>query len=169
MRQRPSPRPTRAADIDHAYPLYGPDHGYDRVLPAAAGADVVCVYGINVGSGVNSTLGCRIVVVGGSPTGALDSVHTSPGSVQVTGWAIDPDTSATDMVHVYIDDAASVISAGGARPDIGQAFPLYGPNHGYSDSIPASAGVHRVCAYGINVVGAGGNTTLGCHTVGVPG
>lgn len=160
-----SPRP----DINQAYPLYGPNHGYDLVASAAAGPHLVCVYGINVGSGASSTLGCRLVVVGGSPVGALDAVLTSPGAVQVRGWAIDRDSAAADTVHVYIDDAASAISAGGPRPDIGLAYPLYGANHGYSASIPAGAGVHRVCAYGINVVGPGVNTTLGCATVSVPG
>ena len=86
----------------------------------------------------------------------------------MSGWVIDPDTAAAGTVHVYVDGVATAISAGGTRPDIGAAFPLYGPGHGFEASVPAPAGVHRVCAYGINVAGAGTNTTLRCHTVGVP-
>ncbi len=131
----------------------------------------MCVYGINVGAGANGTLGCRVVVVGGSPTGALDSVHTSPGSVQVTGWAIDPDTAGTDTVHIYIDGVAIVIPGGRRAPRHRAGVPalradprLQRLDAGERPACTASA------SYGINVAGVRrANTTLGCHTVGVPG
>jgi hypothetical protein len=157
-------------DIGHAYPLYGVTHGYDATVPAAPGSHLVCAYGINVsGPGANTTLGCRFAVVGGAPFGALDSVHTSPGTIDVAGWAIDRDTAGPDTVHVYVDAVPTVLTAGDPRPDIATAYPLYGGDHGYSAAIAATAGVHRVCAYGIDVLGPGANSTLGCRTVGVPG
>jgi hypothetical protein len=156
-------------DIGKAFPLYGANHGYDHVVTAAPGGHLVCVYGINgSGPGANSTLGCRFAMVGGSPFGALDPVHTSPGTISVAGWAIDRDTTGPDTVHVYVDSAATVLSASAPRPDLATAFPLYGSDHGYTASIPAAAGVHRVCAYGIDVASPGANSTLGCRTVGVP-
>ncbi len=156
-------------DVGKAFPLYGANHGYDRVLGAAPGGHLVCAYGINVsGPGANSTLGCRFAMVGGSPFGALDTVHTSPGTISVSGWAIDRDTGGPDTVHVYVDSVPTVLSANVRRPDLASAFPLYGSDHGFTASIPAAAGVHRVCAYGIDVASPGANSTLGCHTVGVP-
>jgi hypothetical protein len=156
-------------DIAKAFPLYGANHGYDHVVNAGPGGHLVCVYGINVsGPGANSTLGCRFAMVGGSPFGALDTVHTSPGTISVAGWAIDRDTAGPDTVHVYVDAVPTVLSASAPRPDLAASVPLYGSDHGFVGSIPAGAGVHRVCAYGIDVAGPGASSTLGCRTVGVP-
>ena len=130
----------------------------------------MCVYGINTaGPGANSTVECRLIYVGGSPVGAVDAIRTGPGSIQVKGWVIDRDASRPGTVHVYIDSAATAVTAGESRPDIGSAYPLYGPEHGFNRTIPASPGAHRVCVYGINVVGAGSNTTLVCRFVTVGG
>ena len=49
-----------------AYPSFGDRHGYAVSVPARAGINVVCVYGINVGAGSNRLVGCRDVSVGGS-------------------------------------------------------------------------------------------------------
>jgi len=159
------PRP----DIGRQFPLYGPNHGFDKVIPVSSGVHGVCLYGIDVsGPGDNSTLGCRIVTVGGSPFGSLDNVRTSPGQVRVTGWVIDRDTALPGTVHVYVDGIPTAVTAAGSRPDIGSGFPLYGAEHGYDASITTSPGAHRVCAYGINTHGPGSNTTLGCRNVVVP-
>jgi hypothetical protein len=156
-------------DIGRAYPLYGPNHGYDRVIPASPGPHRVCVYGIDMsGPGGNSTLGCRTVVVGGAPFGALDAARAVPGGIRVTGWEIDPDTAAPGRVHVYVDRQATSVTAGNPRGDIAAAYPLYGADHGYDVTIPATPGTHGVCAYGVNSAGGGGNTTLGCRLVTVP-
>jgi hypothetical protein len=83
----------------------------------------------------------------------------------VSGWAIDPDTMAAIQVHTYIDgQGAGGTIAGVSRPDLLGPFPLYGADHGYSVSYPASPGPHTVCTYGINV-GAGSNVLLGCAAV----
>lgn len=156
-------------DVVKLYPLYGPNHGYDKLIPASPGVHGVCLYGIDVsGPGGNTTLGCRIVTVGGAPFGSLDTVRTGPGQVRVTGWVIDRDSALPGTVHVYIDGNPTAISAAGTRDDIGHAFPLYGAGHGFDSTITTTPGVHTVCAYGINVKGPGGNTTLGCRAVTVP-
>ena len=62
-------------DVAAAFPGYGPSHGYAASFGASPGAHTVCAYGINVGAGANSLLGCRTVTVtGGSPIGSLDAV-----------------------------------------------------------------------------------------------
>lgn len=157
-------------DVGATFPGAGNAHGFEALVPAPSGSHQLCIYGINISSpGTNSTLGCRTIVVGGSPIGSVDVVRTGPGSIQVSGWAIDRDLATPDTVHVYLDGAATAVSAGGARPDIGRAFPLYGAAHGFDRVVPASPGAHRLCVYGINVAGAGGNTTIGCRTVVVGG
>jgi spore germination protein YaaH len=155
-------------DVAGVYPGYGAAHGFDVVVPSAAGAHRVCAYLINVGVGGNALLGCRDVVVGSaSPFGALDAVSAGPGSVAVGGWAIDPNTQEPIDVHVYVGAAGYAVRADGSRPDVGAVYPGFGPAHGFSASLPAAAGPQRVCVYGINT-GPGANTLIGCRDVVVP-
>ena len=53
--------------------------------------------------------------------------------------------------------------ADSSRPDIGDALPDYGKNHGFIGTLPGTTGTHTVCAYAINK-GPGANTLLGCKT-----
>jgi hypothetical protein len=153
------------SDVGAAYPGYGSAHGYGVIVPAGAGAHSMCAYGINVGGGDNSLLGCRIVVVPDtSPFGSLDVVVPSTGAVFVGGWAIDPDTASPIAVHVYVDDTVHGLTASGPRPDVGGLYPSFGANHGYGSTIAAPPGEHAVCAFAINVA-AGDNRLLGCRTV----
>jgi glucose/arabinose dehydrogenase len=154
------------SDIGAAYPLYGAAHGFSQIVSAPPGAHRVCVYGINaVAPGANAVLGCTTVVIGGSPFGSLDSVRTGSGTLRVAGWAIDRDLATPDAVHIYVDGKLkTVATANLTRGDVGQRFPLYGASHGFDVTVPAAAGRHRVCAYGINLAGPGGNATLGCVT-----
>ena len=53
-------------DVAAAYPAFGDRHGFSVTVPARAGINVVCAYGINVGAGSNALIGCRDVSVGGA-------------------------------------------------------------------------------------------------------
>ncbi|MCD9623366.1 hypothetical protein [Rhabdothermincola salaria] len=160
------PRP----DVGRAIPGWGSLHGFDMTFPASAGAQTVCAYAINVGSGGNPLLGCRTVTVrSGSPFGTVDAARPSgPGKIGVAGWAIDPDTAASIGVHVYVNGnfSGSTI-ASNRRDDVAAAFAGYGPNHGYSLQVPSRSANNVVCAYGINT-GRGGNALLGCRNVRMP-
>ena len=163
------PANTTRADVGASYASYGNGHGFNRVVSAPPGTHQVCVYGINIaGPPGNTTLGCRTVTIGGPPFGSLDRVAASAGALRVEGWALDPDTGRSDTVHVYVDGKPTVIRADRKRLDVGRLFPLYGDHAGYRVTINESAGLHQVCAYGINIAGPGANTTLGCRTVNVP-
>jgi hypothetical protein len=151
-------------DVAAAIPGMGPNHGFDVTVAAGPGTHTVCVYAINAGPVGNSnpSIGCRSVRVG-SPFGNLEGYSTGPGQVTVSGWAIDPDTTGPVAVHVYVDGTwAGQGVADRSRPDVGQAYPDSGPNHGFSITIPISAGRHEVCAYGINVANGVTNPLLGC-------
>lgn len=155
-------------DVGSAYPGFGDRHGYSATIAAAAGQRRVCAYAINTGAGDNVQLGCRTVVVPSpDPFGSFDGAAGGPASVQVSGWAIDPDTSGAVQVHVYVDGRGTALLADRDRPDVGAAYPAFGSRHGFSAAVPASPGRRSVCAYAINV-GAGTNRLLSCREVTVP-
>ena len=157
-------------DIARVHPDLGAAHGFEASFPTAAGRHQVCAYGINVGGGGNSLLGCRTVdVPAADPVGTLDSVSGRTGTILAAGWALDPETVDPIGVHVYLDGRfATSVRADAARPDVARAYPSFGPAHGFSVTLPATRGRHEVCAYGINV-GQGGNGLLtACRTVDVP-
>ena len=164
-------------DIGRIYPAYGSAHGFDETIAASPGSHSVCVYGMNTGLGSTTVLNCSTVVVPGAqptmtdsgraPIGNVEAVSTAPNSLKVSGWALDPDTALPIAVHVYVDSVGVAYTANRDRPDIGAAYPGYGSAHGFAETIAASAGPHRVCAYGINT-GAGGHTLLSCKDVVVP-
>ena len=164
-----APAGNQRADVAAAFPGWGSAHGYEFVLPVTDGPHTVCAYGIDVGPTAigNPLLGCRSTVRSGEPFGSLDAVTPTFGAVQVTGWAIDPDTNAPIDVHVYVDRAGASMPADAQRSDVAAAVPGYGDHHGYDRLVAAVPGVHRVCAYAIDSAG-GANITLGCRTVTVP-
>lgn len=141
----------------------GSDHGYVATMPTTPGRHSVCLYVINTPSGPNLSLGCRTVTVTErAPIGFLDSVTTTSTTITATGWAIDPDTDAPIAVHTYVDGNAVASTAGAPRPDL-VGFGR-GTDHGYSTTVPATPGSHRVCVWAINA-NPGGNTLLGCRDV----
>jgi hypothetical protein len=48
-------------DVGAVYPAYGSAHGYAMVSPAFPAGVTLCAYGINVGSGGTSVIGCAFV------------------------------------------------------------------------------------------------------------
>jgi hypothetical protein len=108
--------------------------------------------------------------VAGAPFGSLDVVRAQPGGALVSGWAIDPNTTAPINVHVYVDGkVVRGLVANIARSDLARTYPGRGIDHGYSTSVTMAAGTHTVCVYAINVGAGAGNPQLGCKAVAVGG
>jgi hypothetical protein len=152
-------------DVGAAFGL-GDRHGYTIGVDVPQGAHRLCLYAINVPTGVNPAIACTTVVGGANatPIGMVDAVSTTTSSITVEGWTLDPDTNGPIAVHVYVDGAfAKASTADGNRPDVGAAFGR-GSAHGFTVTVPATAGSHRVCAYAINTP-VGVNPTLGCSDV----
>ncbi|GAA5148544.1 hypothetical protein GCM10025768_10360 [Microbacterium pseudoresistens] len=156
-------------DVGAAYPASGSKHGFTATMPAdAPGNTNVCVYAINVGPGANVLMGCTTVAaLTGSPVGALESATVSNGSLEIKGWALDPDTASPIAVHLYYDSSAGAYVADKERTDLPAEYAVFGTKHGFSATIPVGAGEHNVCAYGINV-GSGANVELGCMKATAP-
>ncbi len=156
------------SDVAAVYPGLGPAHGFSATVQAQGAGDTqVCVYAIDSSNrDAHSLLQCRtLAAMSGPPVGSLDTVTAADGMISVNGWAIDPDTTSASAVHVWVDStSATALMADQSRPDVGRIYPAYGSGHGFSASIPVSAGQHTVCAYGINT-GPGGTSLLGCRTI----
>ena len=103
-----------------------------------------------------------------APFGAFDTARVALGGIYVAGWSIDPNTAASNTVHVYVDNTAYAIDAKRVRSDVAGVFPGFGAAHGFGAVVPASRGTHQVCAYAINL-GPGDNSLIGCKQVVVNG
>ena len=152
------------ADVAAAYGK-GANHGFDATVPAGGGAQTVCVYAMDLTGGPATSLGCATVTVRNAlPIGTLEAVTPAgTGKVRVTGWALDPDTTAPISVHVYVDGVGRALTADRTRNDVGAAFGK-GSQHGFDATLAVSGGRHTVCANAIDSTG-GQNTSLGCVTV----
>jgi hypothetical protein len=162
------------ADVAAAFPAAGRLHGYRLDLRVPHGKHEICVYAINVGSGDrNPGLGCRSVTAQLSPVGSLEQVAAAGvRTVRVSGWTLDPEVPAQPQgVQVFVDGRhVSDALADGARLDVARAYSGAGSAHGFRADVPvATGGAHRVCAYGVNAPGSGGeNSLLGCRSVTLP-
>lgn len=156
-------------DIGRAFPAYGSAHGFRTTVSASAGTHRVCATASNVGAGAHKDLGCRSVTIpDSSPFGNIEQASAITGGISLKGWAIDPDTTSSIYLWVTLDGAGRHWLANRDRQDIANAFPGFGPNHGFQGSLAASPGTHRVCVTAVNV-GPGSHKSLGCWTVTVPG
>jgi len=155
-------------DVGNIYFAYGTTHGFDTVVSLPAGRHQLCVYGLNVGAGTsNPQLGCKSVTVPtNNPLGHFENASGALGVLNVSGWALDPDSTASIGVHVYVDGKfAGATTASGNRADVARVYAGWGAAHGFSTSVIVSGGTHTVCVYGINVGRGTTNPQLGCKTV----
>ena len=140
-------------------------HGYSISVPVGEGSHPVCLYAINLGLGNNTRLGCQTLLIRNNPLGALESAGQVPAGVQVSGYAIDLNTTGPITVWAFLDGSYAARSVASiSRPDLASRYPGAGIDHGYSMLLTPSAGSHQVCLWAINT-GPGSNVRLGCRTV----
>jgi peptidoglycan hydrolase-like protein with peptidoglycan-binding domain len=157
---------TRAADP--AWTGYGANHGFSFATTLTEGTHSVCAVAVAVAPGGDGSLGCQPVTVRHSPTGSLDHVTQVPGgSVEVAGFALDPDATAPVPVAVTWDGTrADASPADASRGDLSARYPGYGADHGFVVSKALAAGTHTVCVIASNSPGTlGAEASLGCRTV----
>ena len=154
-------------DVAAAYGRGGTS-GYQTTITMGSGNHDVCIYAIDGNGGSNVLLGCRgVAVTNHDPVGSYDLARAvGPDTIQVTGWAFDPDSPTSTEVHIYIDGRAALAAkASKDRPDVAA---VYGRNGsvGFDSLFKVSNGNHSVCVYAIDTSG-GTNVLLGCRTVSV--
>ncbi len=158
-------------DVAGVYPSAGTSRGFSTSLRLEPGTHRVCAVAVNAGLGADTQLGCRDVTILAPrdtvPSGSLDEVTTSAGAVTVRGWGFDPDGPGAIGVQISIDGVSTTYLADKTRTDIGRVHPLYGEQHGFVETVSASAGRHEVCASALNDLD-GAAVALGCRTVTVP-
>lgn len=103
------------------------------------------------------------------PVCAYDIATGGVNSVQVIGWAYDPDTPNESLqINVYMDGVC--IGTGVAntlREDVNAVYGC-GSNHGFDITIPvtvAETGNHSIEVYALNTNTSGGNAYLGSKEV----
>lgn len=159
-------------DLQPHYPQYGTAHGFSTTVTAGPGAHTVCAYAINIAAGGNVQLGCSEVVVPSStdlarpPIGNFEALSVTGSTATAAGWAIDPDTTASIPVHIYVGATGGAYTADKDRPDVARAYPASGAAHGFAEQLTLPVGRSEICVYAINT-GAGGHTLLGCRTANV--
>lgn len=163
-------------DVAAAYPGIGQNHGYSMTTTRPGGTYPVCVYALNkAGLGTNKFLGCKTLnIIGGPPIGVIDSINAVSGGIRATGWALDPDSTSSVSLHVYVGQnqdgsTQSTKVADMSRTDLLSVYPGNGSNHGFDFTINKPAGTYPICIYALNHSGMGANTLLGCKSVRVIG
>jgi len=155
---------TSRPDVGRIFGL-GDNHGFYQKLYAGPGPHTVCLFAINIPTGVNPQLGCASTTISNSaPTGRIESASASGGMISVTGWTYDPDTRQPIDIEVTVDGGTPVVRAADSpRPDVDKAFGM-GPDHGFVQAIPASPGNHTVCVSAIDSM-TKERRHLGCSSV----
>lgn len=103
-----------------------------------------------------------------TPFGSFDAAWSGNGTINLAGWAIDPDVNDPIRVHVLVDwqDKGKHL-ADKPRPDIAGAVPGYGDSHGFSVNLGGiGTGPKSVCIWAENVGPYGSeDPLLGCRSV----
>ncbi|GMA30621.1 hypothetical protein [Litorihabitans aurantiacus] len=153
-----------ATDVRADRPGAPEGHGSSRSyavahdVSAPPGLRRVCLVAIAPGGGANAPLGCRDVTVLAQPVGAVDPIRVEQGGrATVSGWALDPDSSAPVTVRVVVDDRVTETVAD--RPAPGRTDRV-----GFSANVTAQAGSRRVCVLVGDDAGAPG-VLLSCQDV----
>lgn len=154
-------------DVGAVFPTMGSAHGFTADLPLSVGTHEVCAYAINVGAGsTNSRVGCRSVTVSGSPGGNLEWIARYYDAVGASGWVIDPDTALPVVVKLQVDGVDLVTGkADLSRPDVGAAYPAYGPDHGFQLIGLTTPGPHTVCLVAVDTGASPRDTLFGCRAL----
>jgi len=124
---------------------------------------------ISSGLGLTAPAGA-VTVSGHNPVGHLDAtLDTGRSSVEVSGWAADPDALSQPVtVLVTVDGGpAGYLVTNVSRPDVATAIGA-GPQAGFDGTFVVPAGSHQVC-YAARNIGAGASVYLGCATASVAG
>ncbi|MBD8538755.1 hypothetical protein [Frigoribacterium sp. CFBP 8751] len=162
-------------DVASAYPAYGSRHGIAATFPVDPGQREICLTAVNIGAGLDRSLGCATVTIvagpsekGRVPEGSVEVAEGLPTGLRIKGWVVDRDTTNPVTLRVTVDGVQQpAVVADKSRPDVGSVFPGLGDSHGFDVTLDTTTGSRTVCVVAVNS-GSGGDKDLGCRTVSVP-
>ena len=145
----------------------GATHGFDVVVPTAAGARRVCVTAVNIGAGSDTPLGCSTVrAYRHDPYAELESAKAATRGIAVRGWAFAGDAVASaSRVAITVDGKrVTSLDAGRKRADVDATWGS-GGSHGFAGTVRAAVGKHTVCAIVHNTGSGADRRASPCRTV----
>lgn len=103
---------------------------------------------------------------GRAPIGNLEVVKDAAGGIRVSGWALEPETSAPVKVKVGVAGVVREVTANLTRSDVARAYPGKGSKHGFDYTFgPLAPGLRGICVWVENAVGVGADRLLGCDNI----
>ncbi|HEY3736604.1 MAG TPA: fibronectin type III domain-containing protein [Jatrophihabitans sp.] len=103
-----------------------------------------------------------------NPIGRVELVKQKDAGFVVKGWAIDPDTTKSIKVAVYVDGktAHKKVTASITRKDVAKVHRSAGTRHGYEVTLPWKSGSHTICVKAVNAGrGSASSVQIGCKTL----
>ena len=161
------------SDVNNAKGITG-NHGFDATVSVPkAGNYTIELYACDLTKNADSQIGSTktLRIVGSKPVSSLEVCEESNGGIRIKGWAYDPDEPGEKLpirvVIKYANDAEYTtkdMTTDDVREDINNAKGISGC-HGFSTSIPVSAGTYKVSVFAYDLtedgdVQVGTTTTL---------
>ncbi|WP_460359599.1 hypothetical protein, partial [Alpinimonas psychrophila] len=132
------------------FPSAGSNHGFTTTFSAGAGTHRICGYP-QTQTGALYDWGCTYVTVPTAPlvSGSWETLTGIPGQIATSGWLLTPanQSAATTVIFSVDGVLQSPVTANSANTASLTNYPSAGSNHGFTTSISASAGTHRICGY----------------------
>jgi Fibronectin type III domain len=101
-----------------------------------------------------------------APVGHYGHVAQVPGGLQVSGWALDPDTKNAIQVDVWVDGHRTRVTATRHNSsETAKYRSAWGVQHGFVVALKEKAGRHEVCVHAMNPPSDKTFTQLGCKFI----
>ena len=159
--------PSQASET--TVPGSGTNHGFTASFPATTGTHRICGFPQLLTSG-EVEWGCTNVTVPAEPpvSGAWQTLSATPGQINTSGWLLYPASQNSTASIVFTVDGVrtSAFTANQTNNGSSSTYPGAGTSHGFTASIPASPGTHRIC--GFPQLPGNGDFDWGCTFVSVP-
>lgn len=142
-----------------AFPAFPSGHGFLTIRKLTPGAHKVCVTAVNVSgtAGTTQSLGCRSIVYSNNAAAVTRAVTRGTSGVTISGWAHDPDSTASVDVRLRVDGRiVGTVRANLSSASFVARHPGYGALHGFRKTLSLPRGKHTFCSQAYNVVGTPG-------------
>ncbi|NYI40023.1 hypothetical protein [Demequina lutea] len=135
------------SDVQAAFHLSTNTLGYGLFSTVDPGSYAVCVAAIDVPTGTRQVAnGCKTVVVPEvSVVGKLESSTLTDGTLNVVGWAADPNNDRSVNITVTQGDVTETITTGVDRADIAATKGAKYLKSGFTGAVSVAPGATKAC------------------------